>query len=99
MDTNPNFWNLKRQPIGQALADELPCPVYVLNHILVNEVPRQAIGHQILGWVVPIVIILLFMGFDARIILDTRGWVSSLLLGMVLLVEVGLIYGWTNLWN
>ena len=92
-------WGLKNQPVCQALVNRLPCPIYVLHNIAIKEVPRQALSHRIVGWVVSITIILIFIGFDMRIVQDAAGWISSLLLGMAMLVEVGLIWSWNNFWN
>ena len=89
----------KSQPIDQALVGQLPCPVYVLNNIAIKETSRRTFSHRLVGWLVPIAIILLFLGFDVRIILDTGGWVNTMLLGTTLIVEVVLIWSWNNLWD
>jgi hypothetical protein len=96
---NSPSWSLKSHPVGQTLAGHLPCPVYVLHNIAIKEVLGQTLSHRILGWVVPIVIILLFIGFDVRIAKDAAGWVSVMLLSIAMLVEIGLIWGWNYHWN
>jgi hypothetical protein len=91
--------SLKSQTVGQALSGELPCPVYILQNIAIKEVFHQTISHRIIGWMVPIVMILLFIGFDVRIAKDAGGWVSTLLLWIVFMVEAGLIWSWNYHWN
>lgn len=92
-------WGFRSQPVGEALVGRLPYPVYVLHFTDFKEIPRQALSHRLVGWSVSIVVILLFLGFDARIVQGAGGWISTLLLGMSLLVEVGLLWSWNNLWN
>ena len=89
----------KSQPIDQALSDKLACPVYVLNNIAIKEIHRHAFNHEVLGWLVPIAMIVLFFVFDVRITQDARGWVSTLLLWTAVIVEAALIWSWINLWD
>lgn len=92
-------WGFRSQPLGEALVGRLPYPVYVLHYTDIKEVPRQSLSHRLVGWSVSIVVILLFLGFDARIVQGAGGWISTLLLGMSLLVEVGILWSWNNLWD
>jgi hypothetical protein len=95
----PPSWSLKNQSVGQTLAGNLPCPVYLLRNIATREVFNPTLSHRILGWVVPIVMILLFIGFDIRIAKDAAGWVSAMLLCIAMLVEIGMIWSWNYHWN
>jgi len=96
---NAPSWGLKSQPVGLVLAGRLPCPVYVLHNIAIEEAPRQGISHRIVGWAVSIAMVLLFIGFDVRIVQEAGGWISTLLLGMSMLIEAGLLLSWNNHWN
>jgi hypothetical protein len=43
--------------------------------------------------------ILLFLGFDVRIVQDANGWIGTVFLGTAMLVEAGLIWTWNTLWD
>jgi len=96
---NTSIWGLKSQPVGQALANKLPYPVVLITSPAIRNTASQALSRRILGWMISFVIILVFLGLDMRIVQDTQGWVGAVLLGMVMLIEAGLIWSWNSFWN
>jgi hypothetical protein len=96
---NASTWSLKSQPVGQTLAGRLPYPVFLLPSLAIKDISRQALSRRILGWMISLVIILVFLGLDARIVQDASGWIGTFLLGTAMLVEAGLIWSWNSLWN
>jgi len=92
-------WGLKSQPVGQTLVGKLPYPVVLLTSPAIKNIPSQALSRRFLGWAISLVIILVFLGLDARIVQDAHGWIGTVLLGTAMLVEVGLIWSWNSRWN
>jgi len=91
---------LKKQTIVEALIPRVSCPLYVIDGVRVVETHGISRMHRLIGWLVPILVILLFLGFDIDIARDrTAGWIGTLILWIVLLVEAGLLWGWNNLWD
>jgi len=95
---NTSIWGSKSQPVRQTLLNKLPYPVIILTSPAIKNIPSQALSRRILGWVISFVIILVFLGLDMRIVQDTQGWVGAVLLGMVMLIEAGLIWSWNSFW-
>ena len=93
------IWPFRHQPVSQILAARLPYAVYILNSPTIKTPSNPAFSHRILGWVVSIVMILLFLGFDVRIVQDANGWIGTVFLGTAMLVEAGLIWTWNTLWD
>jgi hypothetical protein len=99
LEQNAPSRGIKSQSIVQAITGKLPCPVYVLRSFRIKEVQRQELSQFLLGWTISIIMILLFLGFDIRIVQDASGWIRNILLGTAMLVEASLIWSWNARWN
>ena len=87
----------RHQPLSQALITALDAPVCILSGFypkLPSERPNWLV--QILAWLPPLAIIVVFFILQVRITQGTAGWVQTALLCLSVFAEFGLIAAWEH---
>jgi hypothetical protein len=88
---------LQRVPLSQALMEELNTPVCILSGYY-PELPREHPKWlaELLAWLPPLVLVVIFFMFQVRITQDATGWAQTVLLCLSVLLEFGLIAIWEH---
>ncbi len=87
-------WNTggMRKPLNDVLGGGLMQPVYVFADLRPERVSRRKRMTDLFGWLLSLASIVAFCLVAARIVVETYGWLQTVLLLGALALEVGSIY-------
>lgn len=88
---------LGRQPLSQLLATEIDVPVHVLDGLYAEAVPYSEWRSTVMFWTGALTVLGAF--FWLQVLLLSADWAHTVLLYMSILVEAGVLWGWSSLFG